>query len=229
MGAVCLLATLGLSETYEPVLLQKKAARLRKETGNPHLRSKLEVDMSRSEILVTAMLRPLKMLFLSPNIFFVSLVVAVGYGYMYILYTTLPTTFVSNYGWAPKNTGLSYWGTAIGNILGMAIGGALSDRIVKKRAKHGDSRPENRLLLMIFFWPLTTVGLVLYGQTANGRVHWFVPLLGTALFGMGAMSANVSASSEVLVHIADGPRGFVSLCPGLVCGYAMLVSSDSIP
>jgi hypothetical protein len=37
------------------------------------------------------------MLFLSRPIFFTSLLTAIGYGYIYVLYTTLPTTFVETY------------------------------------------------------------------------------------------------------------------------------------
>ncbi|RYN41883.1 hypothetical protein AA0112_g1960 [Alternaria arborescens] len=44
-----------------------------------------------------AMFMPLRMLFLSRPIFFTSLLTAIGYGYIYVLYTTLPTTFVETY------------------------------------------------------------------------------------------------------------------------------------
>jgi multidrug resistance protein len=190
-GSATLLSYVCLSETYEPVLLQRKAARLRKETGNLKLRSKLEVNEERSrlQVLQRAMSMPLRMLFFSPSIFMISLLTAIGYGFIYILYTTLPYTFLIDYEWAPKKIGLAYLGTAVGNLLGMVAGGGFSDAIVKRRAAKGDTRPENRLIPMIFFWPLVSIGLVVYAWTAQHSTHWIGPLVGSAIFGAGAMSA----------------------------------------
>jgi multidrug resistance protein len=200
LGGLCAVAACALSESYEPVLLRRKAQHLRKETGNTNLHSVLDINRpaSNTQILVGAMLRPLRMLFLLPNVFLVSLLTAVGYGYVYLLYTTLPATFTAIYGWPSKNIGLAYLGAAVGNLLGMACGGPLSDFIVRRRAAKGDNRPENRLIPMMFFWPLVTIGLIMYGWTAQKEYHWIWPLFGTAIFGMGAMSAIVSIRPPLL-------------------------------
>lgn len=195
-ASASILSAICLSETYEPVLLRRKAARLRKKTGNTGLHSKLDTNISigKLALLRRAMLMPLRMLFSSPSILLTSLITAIGYGYVYILYTTLPTTFLITYAWEPKKLGLAYLGTAVGNLIGMIAGGGISDAIVKRRAAKGDTKPENRLLPMILFWPLVSVGLFVYAWTAQNGVHWAVPLFGTAVFGAGAMSAIVTPS-----------------------------------
>lgn len=106
-GVGTTLSVLCLSETYEPVLLRRKAARLRKQTGNQDLRARSDLDAGTSKMVAfrTAMVMPLRMLFLSRPVFFTSLLTAIGYGYMYILYTTISTTFVETYKWAPKKFG----------------------------------------------------------------------------------------------------------------------------
>jgi MFS family permease len=134
------------------------------------------------------------MLIFLPNVFCLSLITAVGYGYMYILYTTISTTFMLDYDWNRKTIGLVYLGSAAGNVLAMVIGGPASDYIVRTRAARGNTRPENRLLLMTVMWPLVTVGLILYGWSADFVLEWYYPMLGTAIFGMGSMSAIVSSS-----------------------------------
>jgi multidrug resistance protein len=98
-GIGTVLSMLCLSETYEPVLLRRKAVRLRKETGNKNLQVRSDADIAEDklEAFRSAMLMPLRMLFLSRPIFFTSLLTAIGYGYIYVLYTTLPTTFVETY------------------------------------------------------------------------------------------------------------------------------------
>jgi multidrug resistance protein len=196
-GGVCTVATLVLSESYEPVVLRRKVQRLRKETGNPNLHSVRDTNGSvpSSRILVRAMLRPLRMLLLLPNVFLVSLLTAVGYGYMYVLYTTIPSVFLVDPFWHTRNIGLAYLATGFGCVLGMVIGGPLSDFIVKRRLACRDTRPENRLIPMIYFWPLVSIGLIVFGWTAEKQVAWYWPQLGTAIFGVSAMSAIVSIRS----------------------------------
>jgi MFS family permease len=201
LGAVgTLLSILCMSETYEPVLLRRKAARLRKQTGKTSLRSKSDIDAGTGKMKAfrSEMVIPLRMLLFSTPIFFTSLLTAIGYGWIYILYTTLPDTFVYTYNWAPKSIGLAYLGTAVGNLIGMLGGGVVNDAIIKRRTALGDTRPENRLLPIIYFWPMVSIGLFMYAWTAQYAVHWIAPLIGTAIFGVGAMSAIVSVSIYLL-------------------------------
>jgi multidrug resistance protein len=193
-GGVTLLSLLCLRETYDVTLLRRKAKRERKRTGNTHERSRLDIDSntSRPKEIGRAILMPVRLLAM-PSIFLVSLITAVGYGWMYILYITLPTTFIEEYGWARKKLGLAYLGVAVGNLIGMAIGFGVSDAIVKRRAAKGDVRPENRLVPMRYLWPLVGVGLVIYGWTAEKNTHWIGPMIGTGVFSVGAMSAIVSS------------------------------------
>lgn len=192
-GGVTLLAFLCLRETYDATILRRQASRERKRTGNPHSRSRLDVERNTSKPreFGRAMLRPLRLLAM-PSIFLVSLISAVGHSWMYILYVTLPTTFIEQYEWAQKKLGLAYLGVAAGNLVGIAIGFGVSGTIVKRRAAKGDKRPKDSLLPMAYLWPLVGVGLVIYGWTASKRTHWIAPMIGTGIFGAGAMSAVVS-------------------------------------
>lgn len=60
------MAVFTIQETYAPVLLERRTKRLRKETGNMNLRSKLEQNLPPREIFVRAIARPTKLMFLSP-------------------------------------------------------------------------------------------------------------------------------------------------------------------
>jgi multidrug resistance protein len=194
-GAMTVLAIPCLYETYEPTLLRRKAKKQRKTIDNPHLRSRLDIKSgsTKPKILARAMVMPLRML-ATPPIFLVSLLTAVGYGWLYILYITLPHTFLFKYGWPSRNIGLAYLGTAVGNIVGMVVGVGVSDAIMKRKAARGDRRPENRLLPMVYLWPLVSIGLVIYGWTAQTVTHFMGPMIGTAIFGAGVMAAIVRTS-----------------------------------
>ena len=68
-GVVCTAALIFLRETYAPVLLERKAAKLRKETGNNAYRVKLSNGDSPRTIIFKAFSRPAKMFTRSPLVF----------------------------------------------------------------------------------------------------------------------------------------------------------------
>lgn len=216
MGALnTVTAWVSLSETYEPVLLRRKTSRLRKLTGNSNLRSRLDNSSVKSpyRVVFSAMLLPLNLL-LSPPVLATSFLGAVGYGFLFILYTMFPQTFVFIYSWRPKNIGLAYLGNAVGNLLGMIAGGGISDAIVKSRARKGDVKPENRLLPMIFCWPLCGIGLLVYAWTVQKAAHWIWPMVGTAMYGAGTMTTIVSCEAASLYF--PSARNLTDSAPALL-------------
>ncbi|KAJ9603306.1 hypothetical protein H2200_012084 [Cladophialophora chaetospira] len=184
-----LLAIVIQRETYPPVILERKAKRLRKETGNPKLRSALKSTKTPKQLFLLSVVRPTKMLVLSPIVFGLSLYIAVVYGYLYLLFTTMTFVFHDQYGISASNIGLVYLGIGLGQFIGLLLFGAYSDKLLRKLAKGGEMKPEYRLPLL---WPgaiMVPVGLILYGWTAQYKVHWIVPILGTTLLGAGMIGA----------------------------------------
>lgn len=70
--------------------------------------------------------------------------------------------------------------------------------IVKKKATPGGMKPEHRLPPMIFGSILMPLGLFLYGWSAERRLPWIVPVLGTALTGFGLSVTNISLYSYLV-------------------------------
>jgi multidrug resistance protein len=188
-GVVTIVTFIFLRETYAPKILADKAARLRKETGNPKLRSKLASPLPAREVFIRAMSRPFKMLFTSPIVLFMSLHMALAYGYLYLLFTTFPTVFEGQYGFSAATVGLAYLGIGCGSLFGLLIIGLVSDRILASlSAKTGVMKPEYRLPPMAWGSPLIPMGLFWYGWSADKNVHWIVPIIGTSLVGMGLLA-----------------------------------------
>ena len=138
-----------LRETYPPVLLERKAKKLRKETGNQDLRSKLGSHLSPSELFKLSIVRPMKLLCLSPIVLALSTFMAVVYGYLYLLFTTITEVFEGVYGFSAGNVGLTYLGIGLGCFIGLFIFGMASDRIMKAKSAAGEMKPEYRLPPMI--------------------------------------------------------------------------------
>ncbi|CAI0650527.1 unnamed protein product [Colletotrichum noveboracense] len=186
-GAVSLIGVVIMRETFEPILLERKAAYLRKTTGNDRLRARTAKNITQGQLLWRAIARPTKMLMFSPIISLISLYCAFMFGLTYLLYTTFPAVFQVKYGWGPSQAGLAYLGLAIGMIFGVGLVGAVSDKQVKAAKATGvPARPEIRLLLSVWMAPVVSIGFFWYGWSAAGDTHWIVPVLGTFVIGFGS-------------------------------------------
>ena len=148
-GAMSIMGVILFRETYPPVLLERKTKRLRKETGNSNLKSKLASDLAYKEYFKLAIVRPAKLLFGSPIVFATSIYVAIVYSYLYLLFTTMTEVFESIYHFHAGIVGLVYIGLGVGCFLGVVIFGIASDRILKRMSAKGERKPEYRLPPMI--------------------------------------------------------------------------------
>ncbi|KFH48645.1 putative transporter -like protein [Hapsidospora chrysogenum ATCC 11550] len=172
-------------ETYPPVLLQRKVNRLRQETGNPLLTSALADTSSRRARISRSVRRPLVLLFRSPIVFLFSVFIAVVFSYQFLLFVTIPSVFGEIYDFSLGQIGLSYLGIAAGLLLGNAIFGQASDRILSKKSGGMELKPEFRLPLMIpgaFCIPMC---FFIYGWATYYKLHWMMPICATSLLGIG--------------------------------------------
>ncbi|KAI9054678.1 hypothetical protein LZ554_001830 [Drepanopeziza brunnea f. sp. 'monogermtubi'] len=180
-------------ETNHRVLMHRKVKRLQRELNRPSLRSCYDDPTGPShtptQILLNGITRPLKMLFLSPIIFLLSLYMAVCYGLLYLLFTTITQVFSSTYGWDPEICGLAYLGLGIGFFSGLAVVAKISDATVVRmtKANGGVFEPEMRLPACILFACFVPMTFFWYGWSADKGVHWIVPILGLIPFGFGMM------------------------------------------
>lgn len=172
-----------VKETYAPVLLQRKLKRLQKATGNELLRSKLDNGLSSSDYFKRGIVRPLKMLIYSPICIIFALYVAVIYGYLYLMFTSITEVFMEGYGFSPSTVGLVFLGLGIGSMGGLIFFSITSDRTLKKMAaKEGQGmKPEYRLWPVPIGAVLLPSGFFIYGWTVQYHTHWIVPILGHVL------------------------------------------------
>lgn len=137
-GALSIIACFVLlPETYPPRLLELKAARLRKETGNSLLRSKYDKCQTPARLLRLSIIRPTKMLVCSPIVVIVSLFLAIAYSYMYLMFTTFTDVFETTYGFNAGEAGLTYLGLGIGSLVGQYALDLFMRRHIKKRLEIG--------------------------------------------------------------------------------------------
>jgi multidrug resistance protein len=189
LGFIALL----VPETYHPVLLRNKAQKIRKETGDERWRAPMEkMDKSIPKTIANSLLRPFQLLVLEPMVTNLCLLSAILLGILYLFFGAFPVVFEGNHGFTLSQTGLSF----LGIFVGMCLGASLDPiwhwnyvRLIKQReaatGEVGGSEPEYRLPPAIAGAILAPVGIFLFAWTTYSSVHWIVPIIGSAIFGMG--------------------------------------------
>lgn len=192
-GVIQVAATIFFRETFALVLLGRKAARLRKETGNPALHTKWErPDRTFTKIAFAALVRPFLLLTAQPILQVLAMYIAYVFGLTYLALSTFPILWTTQYGLSISIAGLNYLALAIGYIIGTQVCTRLID-VVYKRLKetrgNGIGIPEYRLPLLLPGALMVPIGLFWYGWSAQNHLHWIMPDIGIAIFGAGVKFA----------------------------------------
>ncbi|KAF4461105.1 multidrug resistant [Fusarium albosuccineum] len=181
-GVMAVVTFLFLSESHAPTIQRQKA----KHNVQPSFNTPEEIKPSTKQVLLRSVARPMRMLIRSPIITGLSLYLALIYGYLYLLFTTFSTVFPEQYGFGIDVLGLAFLGLGVGCVVALVVLSWLSDWLQDRLTqKHGESKPEYRLLPIVLGIPLLPVGLFVYGWTAQYKVHWIVPIIFTGFTGAG--------------------------------------------
>ncbi|RAL13079.1 MFS transporter [Aspergillus homomorphus CBS 101889] len=171
----CLLVLCFVPETYHPVLLRRKARRLRKETGD-----------ERWKTVLRSLYRPFMLLVLEPMCLNLCLLSAIVLGIQYLFFGSFKIIFGTVYDWGLWQSGLAFAGITAGMIAAVVADPWCRRLYVRMIPSSIDATdPERRLPPAVIGAPLLTVGLFWFAWTAIPSVHWSVPIIGSALFGTG--------------------------------------------
>ncbi|KAI0666449.1 MFS polyamine transporter [Trametes maxima] len=187
-GTCTAVAVIFLPETYAPVLLQRKARRLRKADpqGNAEVYAEHErSDWSPRGILHRTVYRPVQMLSQEPILMLVTIYLSLVYGVLYALFEALPVIFVGTRGFNIGESGLIFIGVGVGTTIGAYMTIPLSKHYPKLNIKwRGYPPPEERLWGAMIGAPLLVIGCFWLGWTGNyASIHWIVPAIATVPIG----------------------------------------------
>ncbi|KAJ5971517.1 uncharacterized protein N7479_001435 [Penicillium vulpinum] len=168
-GVTTLVGFIFLRETYGPTLLELKAAQIRKQSGDPDIQSAAKSALPFQQLFLLAIMRPMKLLCTSPVSIVMALYMGLIYGIIYLLFTSYTAVFQEQYGFSQGLAGLTYL-----------------------------ERAEYHLLMLIPAAVSLPTGLVIYGWTAQYRVHWIVPIIGTFFIGVGFSSSMTSVQTYLV-------------------------------
>jgi hypothetical protein len=170
-GSATIFAIVFMRETYAVAILERKASKLRSKTANPYIRSKLHNGMSPGQLFAYSIVRPTKMLLFSPIVLLLSMYVAVVYGYLYLMFTTVGEVFATQYRWPRDMVGLAFLGLGVGCFIGQIAYTMYENRNYAKHKERGDLVPEHKLNSMIVGAFCLPISLFWYGWSVEAGVH----------------------------------------------------------
>lgn len=208
-GSCTLLGFLFLPETFAPVLLARKAKRLRK--ANPEKSTEIYAESERvswapSAVLERTIFRPFKMLFVEPILLLATIYLSVAYGIIYAseshppktvvlevrfltllaVFQALPVIFIRTRHFSVSNDGLVFIGIGIGSVLATVVNLWFLrpyPRLLEEW--HGFPPAEERLYSAMVGGPVLVVGILWLGWSGDYEsVPWWVPGMSTILIGL---------------------------------------------
>ncbi|GJE90729.1 MFS polyamine transporter [Phanerochaete sordida] len=229
-GLVQFLGVFFLQETFAPILLERRAAKMRKEaTGDAEKGGPRQIrtvydqsDRHWQQIVSKALVRPFKLFYCEPIVQLLGLYMAFVYGLLYLFLTTIPSIFEGVYHQRVGIASLHYIALGVGLTGASQINARLMDKIYVYFTKKngGSGRPEYRLPPMIPGTICLPIGLFLTGWTARADIHWIVPDIGIAFVGAGTILNFQSIQTYVIdaftLHAASALAAvtFLRSCAG---------------
>ncbi|KAL6885677.1 MFS general substrate transporter [Trichoderma evansii] len=195
-GVIQVVGQLTLCETYAPVLLDRKRARLMRETGNRELRTEYDGQLvggrNLSGKLRVALTRPFRLIITQPILQVLSVYVIYLYGTIYLVLSAFPSLWLTKYHQTAGMQSLNYISLAVGFTIGSQGCAPFLDRVyadMKRRnaPDGGLGRPEFRLPIMIPGAVLVPLGLFIFSWTAEVPTHWIGPNIGAAIYSAGTI------------------------------------------
>ncbi|KAL6235376.1 hypothetical protein BDW75DRAFT_209646 [Aspergillus navahoensis] len=191
-GTLLAMLVLFVPETYHPVLLKRKAVKLRKETGDDRWIAPIEkMDRSIAQTVLKSLYRPILLLALEPMCLNLCIFSAILLGILYLFFGAFQLVFGNVYGMELYQRGLCFLGMFVGMSFAITsdpFWRRIYRKLEKKANEVGETfQPEWRLPPAIAGGPLVTIGLFIFAWTIYPHVHWIVPIIGSGFFGAGTV------------------------------------------
>ncbi|KAI0837456.1 major facilitator superfamily transporter [Hypoxylon sp. FL0890] len=189
-GLTLILALL-LPETYAPILLTRRAAKIRKADPKAQVYAAAELEPhDLNQLLTRVLTRPIRMILTELIVTATCLYLSLVYAIFYMSFQAFPIIFQDVYGLSPGVTGLCYLTIGFGAILALPVFFSY-DRILLDAQARGApwSKKEEyrRVPLATLGGPLFVISLFWLGWSARPGVPFVVPMLAGIPFGAGFM------------------------------------------
>ncbi|KAL8388792.1 hypothetical protein RB595_008931 [Gaeumannomyces hyphopodioides] len=178
-----------LDESNHRVLLERRAKRLREETGNKNLHTPFHTPgQTESEWMIKKICLPFIMLVCHPVVQVPFSYRAYLFGIMYLILSNFEKSFVEIYRMDKASASLNYLAIGVGFVLGLHISRYAIDGFsayFRKKHQTNGHMPEWRLPVNSGAAILIPPALILYGWSLQNQYHYVVPDLAAFLLAIG--------------------------------------------
>lgn len=197
-GGVMWILMATIPETYAPVILKKRAKRLRAETGNDKIMTEQEATpLSFMELVNNNLVRPLKFIVSEPVLDLICGFVALIYALLYAFFFAYPYIFLELYGFRDDKIGLMYVPILIGAFFAVLTTPILEKRY-QRMTKRREPTPEDRLVGALIGSPFPCIALFILGATSYKHIIWVGPALSGIAFGYGMVLIYYSLNNYII-------------------------------
>ncbi|KAJ5755898.1 spermine transporter [Penicillium manginii] len=184
-AGVILILVGSIPETYAPVILKKRAARMRKETGNPNIITEQEQKkLSLGDIARTNLIRPITMIMTEPVLDLMCMYIILIYSMLYAYFFAYPVIFGKLYGYNDGQIGLMFIPILIGAGISLLVTPAIEKQF-KRVCESRAPTPEDRLIGSLIGAPFIPIAFFLLGATSYQHIIWVGPASSGIAFGFG--------------------------------------------
>lgn len=202
LAGICEICLLTLfRETYKVPILNRRAAKLRKDTGNENIKSTFEVANPNSAAHIwECIMRPMVIFASSGILQAMSVFGSVSFTFFYVVSTTLPDICKGLYGLNPTQTGFVFISSSVGSLISVAICNRLLDSIyIRLRDTYkGVGQPEYRLPLVIVGAFTIPFCAAFYGWVPQLQLPLIACLSAVALMGVTGMLGFLPVMSYIV-------------------------------
>jgi MFS family permease len=190
-AGLSLVAMVFLPETFGPILLARRAAKMRKQDPSNKVVAPRELEQTDLSRLITVVLsRPLRMLYSELIVSTTCVYLALVYSIFYMSFEAFPIVFQNLYGLSPGFTGIMYLPIGLGGILSFPIF-IFWDNYLAAAVARGEpwtKREEyRRLPLACVGGPSFVISLFWLGFTSRSSISYLAPCFAGVPFGLGFM------------------------------------------
>lgn len=220
-----------VSETFAPILLQRKAARLRLGTRDWALHSKRDEEpISYGYLARKYGIKPLQMMIQEPILACMTAFMSLVYAIMYLMFVGFPYSFELVRGWDIGLTALTFIGLFIGYLLAFVICTLESTIRFQRllRENNGKVVPEERLSTMIAGSFIIIGGLFWFAWTSYPTITWIPQVIASVPIGCGIFLVFVPGQVYLMdvytVNAASALAGNAFVRAALACAFPLIAT-----
>ncbi|KAK0561841.1 hypothetical protein OC844_002990 [Tilletia horrida] len=225
-GCCWILVVFFLPETFAPVLLAKKAKRLRKQDPEKYKNSYAEHEKSMQQtgalgVVKKTVVTPFKIISLELILILITVYLSIAYAVLYALFEAFPVVFRDIHGLSMGLSSLPFLAVLVGALIGSVLNVFLNARY--RHLQHlwrGSPPPEERLYGAIIAGPLLVAGSFAFGWAGyKASISLWGPTI--SAIALGASITLVFISLQAFIIDTYGAYSASALAANTICRSAV--------